>query len=215
MIRLVIVDDHAVVRRGLSDVLSDERDIEIVGTAGSAKEALQILDFCLADVVILDLRLGEDSGIQLCHDIRSRHPSVRCLVFTALSGDEALMEAIIAGATGYLLKTADSARIAEAVRAIARGEHLLDPDTTQILIETVRRSRERAGRALTEQEEKVLYLLGRGLTNREIAATLFLAPQTVKNYVSSILMKLGLQTRTQAALYSMERHRDPGNAAGL
>jgi two-component system response regulator DevR len=213
VIRVLVVDDHAVVRRGVREVLRDEPDIEVTATTADAAETLQVLDYAPVDVVILDLRLGDDSGIRLCQEIRSRHPLTRCLIFTALSCEEAMMEAVIAGATGYLLKTADSAHLAHAVRAIARGEHLLDPKATRALVETVRRSRSEGVASLTAQEEKVLYLLGQGLTNREIAETLFLAPQTVKNYVSSILSKLGLHTRTQAALYSSSRHRDGGEAA--
>ncbi|HEX2058336.1 MAG TPA: response regulator transcription factor [Actinomycetota bacterium] len=213
MIRVLVVDDHAVVRRGVQEVLRDEPDIDVRGSAADAAEALQVLEHEPIDVVVLDLRLGADSGIRLCQEIRSRYPKTRCLVFTALSCEEAMMEAVIAGATGYLLKTDDSARLARAVRAVARGEHLLDPKATRILVESVRRSRREGAASLTPQEEKVLYLLGRGLTNREIAETLFLAPQTVKNYVSSVLSKLGLPTRTQAALYSSSRHRDSGEAA--
>lgn len=213
MIRVLVVDDHAVVRRGVVEVLREEPDVEVVAATGNAAETLQVLEYEAVDVVVLDLRLGEDTGIRLCQEIRTRHESTRCLVFTALSCEEAMMEAVIAGATGYLLKTADSARLAEGVRAVARGEHLFDPTATRALVESVRRSQREGAASLTDQEEKVLYLLGRGLTNREIAETLFLAPQTVKNYVSSILSKLGLQTRTQAALYSSSRHRDQGGAA--
>lgn len=205
---MVVVDDHAVVRRGVAEVLRDEPDMEIVATAADAAETLQALEAAPVDVVVLDLRLGEDSGIRLCQEIRSRHPSTRCLVFTALSSEEAMMEAVIGGATGYLVKTAEPARLPEAVRAVARGEHLLDPKATSLLVETVRRSRREGAASLTDQEAKVLYLLGRGLTNREIADTLFLAPQTVKNYVSSVLAKLGLRTRTQAALYTSSRYRE-------
>lgn len=208
MIGVVVVDDHAVVRRGVAEVLRDEPDMEIVATAADAAETLQALEAAPVDVVVLDLRLGEDSGIRLCQEIRSRHPSTRCLVFTALSSEEAMMEAVIGGATGYLVKTAEPARLPEAVRAVARGEHLLDPKATSLLVETVRRSRREGAASLTDQEAKVLYLLGRGLTNREIADTLFLAPQTVKNYVSSVLAKLGLRTRTQAALYTSSRYRE-------
>jgi two-component system response regulator DevR len=216
VIRVLIVDDHAIVRRGLAEVLGEEDDIEIVSAAAGADEALRVLDYAAVDVVVVDLRLGKDSGIDLCREGRARHPSVRFLVFTALSSEEALVEAMIAGATGYVLKTAGSSEICDAVRAVARGEHLLDAGATHALVERARRSGRRKGAAaLTDQEQKVLYLLGRGLTNREISETLFLAPQTVKNYVSSILAKLGLRSRTQAALFSSSRYRDRDTAAGL
>lgn len=215
MIHVLIVDDHAIVRRGLAEVLGEEADIEVVASAATAADALRMMGYGSVDVVILDLRLGEDSGIQLCREASTAYPAVRFLVFTALSDQEALIEAMIAGASGYILKTAESSAICDAVRAVASGEHLLDERATHALIERARGSGGRGGPDLTEQEEKILYLLGRGLTNREISETLFLAPQTVKNYVSSVLMKLGVRSRTQAALFSSARHQDRGNASGL
>ncbi len=204
-IRVFLLDDHELVRRGLHDLLSGESDIEVVGEAGLAAEALRRIPALLPDVAILDARLPDGHGVDVCRDIRSSHPEVACLMFTSYDDDEALLAAIMAGASGYVLKQIRGTDFVDAVRRVAAGQSLLDPAVTRTVLARVRQTEHREDdplAALTEQERKVLELIAEGLTNRQIGERLFLAEKTVKKYVSSLLAKLGLQRRAQAVAYA-------------
>ena len=201
-IRVFLLDDHEVVRRGLRDLLESEGDIEIVGESGSATEAISRIPALRPDVAVLDGRLPDGSGIDVCREIRSVDPSIQALILTSYDDDEALFAAILAGAAGYVLKQIAGNDLIDGVRRVAAGQSLLDPTLTARVLERVRSGpvvHEELG-ALTEQERKILALIAEGLTNRQIGERIFLAEKTVKNYVSSILSKLGLERRTQAAV---------------
>jgi DNA-binding NarL/FixJ family response regulator len=201
-IRVFLLDDHEVVRRGLHDLLESEGDIEIVGEAGTVRDATARIPALRPHVAVLDARLPDGSGIDVCRDVRSVDPSIQALILTSYDDDEALFAAILAGAAGYVLKQIGCNDLLDAVRRVAAGQSLIDPSLTARVLERVRRGPEEheelAG--LTEQERKILALIAEGLTNRQIGERLFLAEKTVKNYVSSILSKLGLERRTQAAV---------------
>jgi two-component system, NarL family, response regulator DevR len=202
-IRVFLLDDHAIVRRGLRDLFEAESDLVVVGESGSAVEAQNRIPALRPDVAVLDARLPDGSGIEVCRSIRSVDPSLQALILTSYDDDEALFAAIMAGAAGYVLKQIGTTDLVDAVRRVAAGQSLLDPAVTFRVLERLR-----SGSAaepdelasLTPQERKILALIAEGLTNRQIAEAIFLAEKTVKNYVSSILMKLGLERRTQAAL---------------
>ncbi|MFE3456311.1 response regulator [Nocardiopsis aegyptia] len=203
-IRVFLVDDHEVVRRGVGSLLADEADIDVVGEAGTAARARARIPALDPDVVVLDVRLPDGDGVTLCREIRSRLPETRILMLTSYSDDEALYGAVMAGASGYILKQIHGTDLVGAVRTVAEGRSLLDPESTTRML---RRLREDAVRQdpladLTEQERRVLELIGEGLTNREIGARMYLAEKTVKNYVSRVLAKLGMARRTQAAAYA-------------
>jgi two-component system response regulator DevR len=202
MIRVFLLDDHEVVRRGLHELLEAEDDIEVVGESGSAQEAARRAPALRPDVAILDARLPDGNGIDVCRDIRSVDPSIKGLILTSYEDDEALFAAIMAGASGYVLKQIRGTDLVDAVRRIAAGQSLLDPAVTQRVLERIRHGVEepRELKSLTEQERRILEYVAEGLTNREIAGKMFLAEKTVKNYVSSLLAKLGLERRTQAAV---------------
>jgi DNA-binding NarL/FixJ family response regulator len=202
MIRVFLLDDHEVVRHGLRDMLEREGDIEVVGESGLATEATHRIPALRPDVAVLDARLPDGSGIDVCRDVRSVDPSIQALILTSFEDDEALFAAIMAGAAGYVLKQIRGTDLVEAVRRVAAGQSLLDPAVTQRVLERIRRGPEQPDelRSLTEQERRILALVAEGLTNREIAGRMFLAEKTVKNYVSSLLAKLGLERRTQAAV---------------
>ncbi|SHE67563.1 two component transcriptional regulator, LuxR family [Streptoalloteichus hindustanus] len=211
--RVLLVDDHEVVRRGLRDLLAVEDDIEVVAEAGSVDEALVMAGARRPDVAVVDVRLPDGDGVSLCRRLRDLPEPPRCLVLTAFDDEQALVGAILAGAAGYLLKQVRGQDLVTAVREVAAGRSLLDPVTTARVLERMRREAESGGRdelsALTEQERRVLDLIGEGLTNRQIAARLFLAEKTVKNYVTSVLAKLGMERRTQAAAWvARRRSRD-------
>ncbi len=201
-IRVFLLDDHEVVRRGLHDLLESEGDIEIVGESGSAREATARIPALRPDVAVLDARLPDGSGIDVCRDIRSTDPSIKALILTSYDDDEALFAAIMAGAAGYVLKQIGAGDLVDSVRRVAAGQSLIDPHLMARVLERVRSGppehEELAG--LTEQERKILALIAEGMTNRQIGERLYLAEKTVKNYVSSILSKLGLERRTQAAV---------------
>jgi len=203
LIRVFLLDDHEVVRRGLHELLSMEDDITVVGEAGSAEEARTRIPLVHADVAVLDVRLPDGSGVEVCRDVRDTAPDTRCLMLTSFADDEALFDAIVAGASGYVLKDIRGTDLVDAVRAVAAGRSLLDPDATSRVLARLRTPEHTDERlaALTEQERKILELIGEGLTNRQIGERLFLAEKTVKNYVSSILAKLGMERRTQAAAF--------------
>jgi DNA-binding NarL/FixJ family response regulator len=206
-IGVFLLDDHEVVRRGLRQVLTAESDMVVVGDDGEAKSALpRILDL-RPDVAVLDVRLPDGDGISLCREIRSRLPGTACLMLTSFTDDQAMVGSIIAGAAGYVLKTSRAADLVSAVRASAAGTSLIDPVAAQQAIERLREQTVSMTfiSALTDQERRVLELLGEGLSNRQIAQRLSLAEKTVKNYVASLLSKLGMQRRSQAAAYVARR----------
>jgi DNA-binding NarL/FixJ family response regulator len=213
-IRVVLVDDHEVVRRGVSDLLSLEDDIEVVGEAGTFAEATARIPALKPDVVVLDVRLPDGNGVVLCRELRSKMPELQVLMLTSFSDDDALFDAILAGAAGYVLKQIRGDDLVDAVRTIGRGGSLLDPSVTAQVLDRLRNPPTEDPRlaGLTGQERKILELIAEGLTNRQIGERMFLAEKTVKNYVSSLLAKLGLERRTQAAVYGaglLERtHRD-------
>ena len=202
MIRVFLLDDHEVVRRGLVDLLEADGDIEVVGESGSAQEAARRIPAFRPDVMILDARLPDGNGIDVCRDVRAVDSTIKGLILTSYEDDEALFAAIMAGAAGYVLKQIRGTDLIDAVRRVAQGQSLLDPAVTQRVMERIRHGveqpQELAG--LTDQERRILEFIAEGLTNREIAGRMFLAEKTVKNYVSSLLAKLGLERRTQAAV---------------
>ncbi|MEO5709750.1 MAG: response regulator transcription factor [Nocardioidaceae bacterium] len=201
-IRVFLLDDHEVVRRGLRDLLESDGDIEIVGESGTAQEATSRIPALRPDVAVLDARLPDGSGIDVCRDVRSVDPDIKALILTSYDDDEALFAAILAGAAGYLLKQVGGHDLVDAVRRVAAGQSLIDPTLTARVLERLRHGPEEHEElaSLTGQEHKILALIAEGLTNRQIGERLFLAEKTVKNYVSSILAKLGLERRTQAAV---------------
>jgi DNA-binding NarL/FixJ family response regulator len=211
-IRVFLVDDHEVVRRGVADLLDREPDLEVVGEASTVAEALARAPAVRPDVAVLDVRLPDGDGISVCRDLRSRLPELHCLMLTSFSDDEALFDAIMAGAAGYVLKQIRGIDLVGAVRTVASGQSLLDPRATARVLERMRSAASRVDdplAALSDQERAVLELIGEGLTNREIGERMFLAEKTVKNYVSHVLAKLGMQRRTQAAILATELRR-PG-----
>lgn len=205
--RVYVVDDHEVVRRGIRDLLEAEDDIEVVGESGLAQEACRQIPVLRPRVAILDARLPDGSGIDVCREIRSQDPGIAALVLTSYDDDQALVAAIMAGAAGYVLKQVRGAELVQTVRLVAAGQSLLDPSVTARVLGRMRSGTpaDTGLEDLTEQEHRVLALIGRGLTNRQISHELFLAEKTVKNYVSSLLAKLGLTSRTQAAIFAV-RH---------
>lgn len=199
---MFLLDDHEVVRRGLADLLTSSGDIEVVGESGSAQEAARRIPALRPDVAILDARLPDGNGIDVCRDVRAVDSSIKGLILTSYEDDEALFAAIMAGAAGYVLKQIRGTDLVDAVRRVAAGQSLLDPAITTRVLERIRSGVEqpRELKDLTDQERRILEYVAEGLTNREIAGKMFLAEKTVKNYVSSVLAKLGLERRTQAAV---------------
>jgi two-component system, NarL family, response regulator DevR len=214
--RVFLLDDHEIVRRGLRELLEAEEDLVVVGEAGTAADALIRVPATRPDVAVLDVRLPDGDGIEVCREIRSRHPEVQCLMLTSFSDDEALFAAIMAGAAGYVLKQVRGNDLIEGVRRVGRGESLIDPSLTARVLDRLREGpaeEDELVAQLTPQERKLLDLLAEGLTNRQIAERMFLAEKTVKNYVSNLLAKLGMGRRTEAAVYAArlaERRRQTG-----
>jgi two-component system, NarL family, response regulator DevR len=208
--RILLVDDHEVVRLGLKSLLERHPQFDIVGEAASAREALELVEKNHPDVVVMDIRLPGTSGIEACEEITSRFPETRVLMLTSYAEDEMLFSAIRAGASGYVLKQIGGDELVHALEAVARGEALLDPAVTQRVFQEVRRAvKEEEASAfahLSQQEKHVLLLVSEGKTNREIAKALFLGEGTVRNYVSSILSKLGVSNRAEAAAYAVEHN---------
>ena len=203
-IRVFLLDDHEIVRMGVRDLLEAEPGITVIGEAGTAASALARIPALKPDVAILDIRLPDGDGVSVCREIRSKMPQLACLMLTSFSDDEALFDAIMAGAAGYVLKQIRGTDLVGAVRTIASGQSLLDPEAAS---RVMRRMRDQATAAdplagLTDQERRILALIGEGLTNRQIGDRLFLAEKTVKNYVSALFAKLGMQRRAQAAAYA-------------
>lgn len=205
-IRVFLVDDHEVVRRGLAELLGAQPGIEIVGEAGTAAQARGRISATRPDVAVLDVRLPDGSGIDLCRSIQASQPETRCLILTAYDDDQALYAAVIAGAAGYVLKDVRGAHLVESIRAVAAGRSLLDPALRKRALDSMKVESATDPRleALSLRERQVLALIADGLTNREIGESMSLAEKTVKNYVSALLSKLGLQRRTQAVLFQME-----------
>jgi two-component system, NarL family, response regulator DevR len=202
-VRVFLLDDHEVVRRGLRELLESEQDLEVVGEAGTADEAYRRIPATNPDVAILDVRLPDGDGVQVCREIRSNHPGLACLMLTSYADDEALFSAIMAGAAGYLLKQVRGTDLVEGIRRVGRGESLLDPSLTTRVLERLRHPPEPDALAgLTDQERRILDLIAEGMTNRQIGERLFLAEKTVKNYVSNLLAKMGMSRRSEAAAYA-------------
>ncbi|MBK3388332.1 response regulator transcription factor [Streptomyces sp. DEF1AK] len=213
-ITVFLLDDHEMVRRGVHEMLSAEDDIEVVGEAGTAAEALTRIPATRPDVAVLDVRLPDGSGVEVCREVRSRDESVKCLMLTSYADDEALFDAIMAGASGYVLKAIRGADLLDAVRQVAAGHSLLAPAATARVLERLRGhgtpgDDDRLS-GLTEQERRILDLIGEGLTNRAIGERLHLAEKTIKNYVSALLAKLGMERRSQAAAYVARMHAERG-----
>jgi two-component system, NarL family, response regulator DevR len=208
-IRVFLLDDHEVVRRGLKELLDAEDDIEVVGDAATAGMALAGIAELIPDVAVLDVRLPDGNGIEVCREVRARNPEIACLMLTSFGDDEALFDAIMAGAAGYLLKDVRGHDLVDAVRRVSTGDSLLDPALTGKVLERLRRGDEEDPRlkSLTDQERRILGLIAEGLTNRQIAEELHLAEKTVKNYVSNLLAKLGMHRRTEAAVFYTQVER--------
>ena len=213
VVRVFLLDDHEVVRRGVRELLDAEDDIEVVGEAENVERALARVPAVRPDVAILDVRLPDGDGIEVCREIRSTFADVSCLMLTSFSDDEALMQAVLAGASGYLLKQIRGTDIVDAVRRVAGGGSLLDPALTARVADRLRNPPEQDERLarLTGQERSILALIADGLTNRQIGEELHLAEKTVKNYVSNLLAKLGMERRTQAAVFAarLDAERPP------
>jgi DNA-binding NarL/FixJ family response regulator len=216
-VRVFLLDDHELVRRGIRDLLWTQEDVTVVGEAGTAQEALELIPQTQPNVAVLDVRLGDDAsgmnGIEVCREIRSSHPEVACLMLTSFADDEALFASIMAGAAGYVLKQIRGSDLVATIRRVAAGESLLDPAVTARVLERLRApvSEEDPLAALTPQERRILDLIAEGKTNRQIGEAMFLAEKTVKNYVSHLLAKLGMERRTEAAAYAArlaERNRE-------
>ena len=201
--RVFLCDDHEIVRRGLRELLEGAEDLEVVGEAGTAEEALGRIPATKPDVAVLDVQLPDGNGVEVCREVRSRHPEISCLILTSFADDEALFNAIMAGAAGYVLKQVRGNDLIEGIRRVARGESLLDPTLTARVLDRLRAKPEPDELAgLTEQERKILDHIAEGLTNRQIGERMFLAEKTVKNYVSNVLSKLGMSRRSEAAAFA-------------
>jgi DNA-binding NarL/FixJ family response regulator len=203
-IKVFLLDDHEIVRRGVKDMLEVEPDIIVIGEAGTAESALARIPALMPDVAVLDVRLPDGDGVTVCREIRSRYPGIACLMLTSFGDDEALFDAIMAGAAGYVLKQIRGTDLVGAVRTVASGESMLDPEAAS---KVMARMRDQANKkdplaGLTPQERRILELIGEGLTNRQIGERMYLAEKTVKNYVSALFAKLGMERRTQAAAYA-------------
>jgi DNA-binding NarL/FixJ family response regulator len=202
--RVFLLDDHEIVRRGVRDLLDAEDDLEVVGEASTGAQALDRIPVARPDVALLDVQLESETGIEVAREIRSRHPEVTCLMLTSFADDEAMFDSIMAGAAGYVLKQVRGNELIDGIRRVAAGQSLLDPAMTTRVLDRLRDGQQQDERiaSLTAQERRILDLLAEGLTNRQIGERLHLAEKTVKNYVSNVLMKLGMERRTEAAVYA-------------
>jgi len=212
VLTVFLVDDHEMVRRGVADLLGEEPDLMVVGQASSVAEALARVPAIMPDLVVLDVRLPDGNGVELCRELRSGMPALNCLMLTSYTDEDAMLEAILAGAGGYVIKDIKGSALLSAVRTVGSGHSLLDNRAAAALISRLRANAADSGplAGLTGQERVLLDLIGEGLTNRQIAERMFLAEKTVKNYVSRLLAKLGMQRRTQAAVLATEL-RDKGH----
>jgi DNA-binding NarL/FixJ family response regulator len=211
VIRVFLVDDHELVRRGITALLNAEPDIEVVGEAGTAAQARGRIRATSPDIAVLDVRLPDGSGIDVCRDVRSDNPDVKCLILTGYDDDEAVYAAVLAGASGYVIKDVQGSGLLDSLRKVAAGRSLIDPSLSQRVVERIKESHTSDPRleSLTDREREILPLIAEGLTNREIGARLALAEKTVKNYISGLLSKLGVQRRTQAAILHLESQPPP------
>lgn len=213
-LRVMLVDDHEVVREGLRALLNRREGLNVVAEAGTVEQAVEMALQYKPDVVVMDVRLPDGSGVEACREIRAQLPDTRMIMLTSYADDEAIMASIMAGASAYLLKQVRSSQLADAIQAVGRGESLLDPQVTKRVLDQMREMA--SGNAadkhaqLTENENKILHLIAEGKTNREIAAEIYLSDKTVKNYVSSILSKLNLRRRSEAAAYIARRTKSQG-----
>ncbi|MFJ8472485.1 response regulator [Kitasatospora sp. NPDC094011] len=217
-VRVFLLDDHEVVRRGVHDLLDGEPDLEVVGEAATAEQALVRVPALRPDVAVLDVRLGDGDGVSVCRELRARMPDLACLMLTSFDDEEALLDAVMAGAAGYVLKQISGTDLVAAVRTVASGRSMLDPGAATRLLNRLRSDAEparpvTAGPGLTAREQEVLALIGEGLTNRQIGERLYLAEKTVKNHVSRLLAKLGVERRVQAALLATELRQSAAQAA--
>lgn len=203
-IRVFLVDDHDIVRRGVGSLIGGEPDIEVVGEAADAAGALARIPATEPDVALLDVRLPDGNGVEVCRELRSRLPGMACLMLTSYADDDALYDSVMAGAAGYVLKQIHGSDLVGAIRTVAGGDSLLDPRSTARILRRIREDAEREDplAVLSDQERRVFELIGEGMTNRQIGDSIFLSEKTVKNYVSGILSKLDMQRRTQAAVYA-------------
>ena len=208
-VTVFLVDDHEVVRRGLVHLLSADPELKVVGEAGSTSQAMARIPSLRPDVAVLDVRLPDGNGIELCRDLLSQLPDLRCLMLTSFTSDEAMLDAILAGASGYVIKDIKGMELAQAIKDVGAGRSLLDNRAAAALMAKLRGASDRRDPLsdLSDQERILLDLLGEGLTNKQIAARMFLAEKTVKNYVSRLLTKLGMQRRTQAAVFVSKLNR--------
>ncbi|HEX4982969.1 MAG TPA: response regulator transcription factor [Ilumatobacteraceae bacterium] len=200
-VKVFLLDNHEIVRRGVADLIDAEDDLVVIGQWGGAVGAVERIEACAPDVVVIDVRLGDGSGIEVCRDVRSSQPDIGCLILTSFSDDQALVDASLAGAAGYLLKQVRGNHIVDAIRAVAGGAQLLDSATVRLALRRLRESEPGTIADLTPREREILDLIGEGRSNRQIASELFLAEKTVKNYVSNLLAKLGMQRRSEAAAF--------------
>jgi two-component system response regulator DevR len=206
--RVFLVDDHEIVRRGVAELIDSQDDLEVIGEAGTVAHALARIAATIPDVAVLDVRLPDGSGIDLCREIRSAHPSVACLMLTAYDDDEASLSAVLAGAAGYVIKDIRGQNLVESIRQVARGKSLVDKSVSRRLVATIVAPSTGPVAVLTTREREVLELIADGLTNRQIGEILDLAEKTVKNYVSGLLRALGMERRTQAAVYGAGLRKD-------
>ncbi|MFC0602524.1 response regulator [Streptomyces palmae] len=211
LIRVFLLDDHEVVRRGVHDLLDDEPDITVVGEAGTVEQALVRVPALRPQVAVLDVRLPDGNGVTVCRELRSRMPELACLMLTSFDDEEALLDSIMAGASGYVLKQIQGSDLVSAVRTVASGQSLLDPSATTKLLARLRNDQQQeeeeepdALPGLTDREREILALIGEGLTNRQIGQRLYLAEKTVKNHISRLLAKLGVERRIQAAVIATQ-----------
>jgi two-component system, NarL family, response regulator DevR len=213
-LRVFLLDDHEVVRAGARVIIEAGGDIEVVGEAATAADALRLLPAARPDVAVLDVRLPDGDGVEVCRDIRSRWPEVACIMLSAFANDEALFSAIMAGAAGYVVKDVQGAALADAIRRVGAGESLLDPALTRRVLDRLRAGPQRDERleSLSDRERRVLDLIAEGKTNRQIGQDMYLAEKTIKNYVSSLLSKLGMSRRTEAAAYAARLDAQRGDA---
>ncbi|MCH5676850.1 response regulator [Streptomyces gilvus] len=207
-IRVFLLDDHEVVRRGVRDLLNDEPDIEVIGEAGTVEQALVRVPALRPQVAVLDVRLPDGDGVTVCRELRSKMPELACLMLTSFDDEEALLDSIMAGASGYVLKQIQGSDLVSAVRTVAAGQSLLDPSATTKLMARLRGGQQQEEpdglQGLTEREREILALIGEGLTNRQIGRRLYLAEKTVKNHISRLLAKLGVERRIQAAVIATQ-----------
>lgn len=208
--RVFLLDDHEVVRKGIATMIDAQPDLEVVGEAESVEQAVEVVAGCSPNVAVLDVRVAGESGIEACRQIRSAHPEVECLMLTSFSDDQAMVDASLAGASGFVLKQVRGDELVTAIRKVASGAHLLDSATVRLAEARLRESGEEAVDSLSPQEQQIFELVGKGMSNRQIAEAMFLSEKTVKNYVSNLLRKLGMDRRAEAAAFSArldERHQ--------